>query len=254
MVSADVILAFRNLHVPSYPLRISTARLMATWPYTNPEAVRPLLYRLGTGFQSLPASTLDNPLFQAIDTICEISKGYDLYLRKDDSAPRLIHVIWGRNCLIHDLLSLPDRSSDPLSPDSCLYEVCRLATLAYMLLVLFPFPRVSGPHYLLAQRLMHILGSCWTFGLQQEYQDLFLWASMLGGILAEDTALRIWFIEELRLPREQALKPWNLVKDVCTCFLWFEQDCDAPGEKLWMEVSQMIKHKPELSHHRDTKT
>ncbi|KAK4939685.1 hypothetical protein LTR10_020075 [Elasticomyces elasticus] len=248
----DVIVAFKHVSAPSYPLRVSTARLMMFWPYTNPKAVRPLLHRLGTGFRTLPPTILDDSLFRTIDTICEITKGYDLYVHKNESAPQLIVIIWGRNCLIHDLLSLPDKSSDPLNPDSCLYEVCRLSTLAYMLLVLFPFPRVSGLHHTLAQRLMLILDTCWTFGLQQEYRDLFLWATLLGGILAQDTASRVWFTEELRLPREQALKPWDTIKDVCVQFLWFEQDCDAPGEEFWTEVSQTSKLQPIQLHGDNT--
>ncbi|KAI1629914.1 hypothetical protein EDD37DRAFT_75126 [Exophiala viscosa] len=240
----DLIAALKNVSAPSYPLRVSTARLMCFWPYTKREAVRPLLHNLGTGFQDLSPVVLDDQLTRTVATICEISKGYDLYMHKDKSAPELIVIIWGRNCLIHDLLSLPDKSSDPLNPDSCVYEVCRLATLAYMLLVLFPFPRVSGMHYTLAQRLMLILNTCWTFGLQQEHRELFLWATMLGGILSQNTALRVWFTEELRLPAQQAQKSWSSIKHVCARFLWFEQDCDAPGEELWTEVSRTSKLQP----------
>lgn len=214
---------------------------MRTWPHSNPNTIRAVLRNFATGFQNLPEQILSDHLFQTIDTIQEVTFGYDLYLRKDKSAPRLIHVIWGRNCLLHDLLSLPDRSAEILDFDSYLYEVCRLGTLAYMLLVLFPLPRVSGLHYTLAQRLMLALDNCSVSEACYEYPDLLLWAMVLGGILADGTDLRPWFIELLtRTPETYGSWAWGTVKEVCAKFLWLEEDCDEAGEAVWREVDDTL--------------
>ncbi len=178
-------------------MRIPTSVLQAMWPPGKPneQTLRPFLRDLATGFDSLPlplgsplqlqhsqssssfsssssTSTSSNTsmhalyeaFFQVIPMIRKLSISYDLYLRKDDSAPPFSFIMWGRNCLIHECLSLPDmsgrsRSAGPavaasprapellgLTADSCQYELCRLGTLGYMLLVLFPYPRDSGLH------------------------------------------------------------------------------------------------------------
>ncbi|KAK7890698.1 hypothetical protein LTR67_007907 [Exophiala xenobiotica] len=240
---ADVIDAFKTLRPPAYPLRISTARMMAIWPYPDRKALRPFLQNLATGFGSLPESIQLDPLMQKIDAIRDVSIGYDLYLVQSPSAPRHIHIVWGRNTLLHDLLRLPDKSFDnPLAADACLYDMCRLSTLSYMLLVLFPLPRVSGLHYTLAQRIKTALDSCFVFRLWQRYPELSLWATVLGGILAEETALRPWFVQvSASICRERTWQSWDTVKNVCSRFLWFEQDCDQVGEAFWEEVLEHVQ-------------
>ncbi|KAJ9640592.1 hypothetical protein H2204_003220 [Knufia peltigerae] len=242
---ADVIEAFKNLTAPTYPLRITTARLMAIWPYPDPHSntVPQALQLLATSFTNLPppaAVQLEDPLVQTIETIRDVTIGYDLYMRKDPTAPRHIHVVWARNTLLHDLLRLPDRSWDdnPLIWDSCIYEICRLGTLAYMLLVLFPLPRVSGLHYTLARRIQHALDSCLVFDLWERHAELLLWATTLGGILAEASTLRPWFCQvAIKLCRELTLYSWTDIKGVCLTFLWYEQDCDKLGEDFWRELN-----------------
>ena len=216
---------------------------MAIWPYPDTKVLRPFLQNLATGFGGLPESIQVDPLLQIIDAIRDVSIGYDLHLEQNPSAPRHIHIVWGRNTLLHDLLRLPDKSfHDPLHPDPCLYEICRLSTFSYMLLVLFPLPRVSGLHYTLAQLIKTTLDSCFIFRLWQRYAELSLWATVLGGILAEETALRPWFVQvSASICKERTWQSWDAVKNVCSRFLWFEQDCDRAGEAFWEEVSEHVQ-------------
>ncbi|KIW09787.1 hypothetical protein PV08_11887 [Exophiala spinifera] len=235
---ADVIDAFKNLTAPTYPLRITTARLMAIWPYPAPNTVPHVLRMMTTGFATLPPSVQRDPLMWTIETIRDVTIGYDLSRRNDPTAPRHIHVVWARNTLLHDLLRLPDRTWDnPRSCDLCVYEICRLSTLAYMLLVLFPLPRISGLHYALAQRIKHALDGCLIVGLWESHPELFLWATILGGILAEATALRPWYGQlGVKLCQELDLSSWHDLKRICLTFLWYDQDCERLGEEFWGDL------------------
>jgi hypothetical protein len=239
---ADVFIAFKQLSHPRYSLRIPTARLMSHWPYPDPDHLHPLLRKLGTGFEALPIELYSLSLSIVIDYVRHVSIGYELCLDKDSQMPRFVHVIWGRNCLIHDLLSLPDRSVEAVDPESCLYELCRLGVLAYMLLVLFPLPRISGLHLTLASRLSSAIVNAspcldeWT-----TCQPLTLWATVMGGILAEDNPeWRTWYIDRARRLNTDEMS-WQQVKnDICACFLWLERECDEAGENLWFDVSENV--------------
>lgn len=306
-------------------MRIPTSVLQAMWPPGKPDeqTLRPFLRDLATGFDSLPlplgsplqlqrsqssssfsssssTSTSSNTsmhalyeaFFQVIPMIRKLSISYDLYLRKDDSAPPFPFIMWGRNCLIHECLSLPDmsgrsRSAGPavaasprapellgLTADSCQYELCRLGTLGYMLLVLFPYPRVSGLHLKLAQRISQAVEDYVTtttsndqglYQHQQQHQqhqyqqqqhqyqhqhqhqqqccpDLLLWVTVIGGVLSDPTSfMRSWFeeffVQTISTDRPALRASWAATKDVCAKFLWFESDdCDGEGQVFWADA------------------
>lgn len=231
--------AFKVLRAPVYPLRVSTPRLMSFWPYSDPLLIRGSFRNLATGFLELPPTLREDPLFDTINTVKEVAVGYDLYLHRDRSAPLLLLIIWGRNCLLHNLLCSPDRSDILFDLEPCLYELCRLGTLAFMLLVLFPLPRVSGIHYTLARRLMLALDNFPIFEPRYPPPDLNLWVTVMGGLLADRDPLRRYFMERAtRISEDHGIIDWHSVKDVCATFLWLEADCDAPGELFWEEVAQ----------------
>merc|ERR1711939_778952 len=155
-----------------------------------------------------------------------------------------------------------------LTADSCQYELCRLGTLGYMLLVLFPYPRVSGLHLKLAQRISQAVEDYVTtttsndqglYQHQQQHQqhqyqqqqhqyqhqhqhqqqccpDLLLWVTVIGGVLSDPTSfMRSWFeeffVQTISTDRPALRASWAATKDVCAKFLWFESDdCDGEGQ------------------------
>ena len=212
--------------------------VMSTWPYALPSTIRPPLKKLGSGFGDLPSRFTSTPLCSIIDTICEISIGYDNYLRGVAPHPSLERILWARNCLQHDLISLPDRSQEGLQHDCCLYELCRLSTMAYMLLVLFPVPRIAGMHPRLAERLVITLDRCTKLGMWNDYPGLLLWSTMLGGIVARETTSLTRLYREMSssAPIKHIASAWSLVNDICLRYLWFEDECDEAGQAFWIEI------------------
>ncbi|KIV77925.1 hypothetical protein PV11_09697 [Exophiala sideris] len=68
--------------------------------------------------------------------------------------------------------------------EAVLYDLTRLSTLAYVVLVLFPPPRFAGVHAKLAPHLISTLDECTDLRLWNEYPDLLLWGTIFGGILS----------------------------------------------------------------------
>ncbi len=196
-----------------------------------------------------------------IQTIRTITIGFSMYTDRHPQAPSLAHIVWARNSISHDLLSLPPAAMNvPLDPETAIYEAIRYSVLAYMLLVLFPIPVFSGSHIKVATRLLTALDDCSQLDLWDEWSGLLLWSSLLGGMLGhhdgdEDPGstpsteadqggitLTSRFVK-MTTKADVKHKPsaWGLVRDICGRFLWFEGDeCEGVGKSFWNLACESI--------------
>ncbi|EXJ71060.1 uncharacterized protein A1O5_06053 [Cladophialophora psammophila CBS 110553] len=288
---ADIFYSFQDMRVPAFPLLAPTSLIMSTWPEPS-TLLAPSLQNLTSGFQDLGDIAGFGPLMDVVHNARLITIGLDAYLSRHPSAPSLNRIIWARNFMTHDLLSLPltpplpdlcpnaahrhDSSSSNMttlcSPLHSLYNLVRLSTMAYTLLVLFPVPTVAGIHGKLTQQLMLVLDDCTVMDLWTTHPKLLLWSTVLGGIVAKDTSLRPWFAEMIRQARTKTTNLalmdsasrgsrsrdrsydnpnpsmedrtegesralWTVVRDMCCRFLWFDgPECDGLGGAFWEEA------------------
>ena len=237
-----------------FPLIISTSVAMAGWPKmpTNP---RPALANLISGFQSIAPPT---SLRVHLGRLRSFTLGLDLFMRKKPGSPTLLQLLWARNSITHDLLSISaqqphsDCAGDVLS--ACLHNVGRLAMLAYSLLVLFIMPRVAGVHAVLSKALLGALDKCTGVPGVSAYSDFTLWATILGGIVADDE-LRPYFVERLLYTQMPAVSlaevlrtrdnqilateavTWSRVREICRTFLWFDNvEFELEAGFFWKEI------------------
>ncbi|OAP54972.1 hypothetical protein AYL99_10672 [Fonsecaea erecta] len=280
---ADIFYAFQDMCVPAFPLLAPTSLVMSSWPET-PAALVPSLQTLASGFEDLGDVIGLAPLLQVIHYVRLITIGFDAYLSGNPSAPSLNQIVWARNFMTHDLLSLPSKgslsaqrhdssTSDVMthsSPLHSLYNLVRLSTMAYTLLVLFPVRCTADIHQKLTRELMLALDDCTVLELWTTHPQLLLWSTVLGGLVAKDTSLRPWFAEMIRqartkipdlaltdsrgqsrsrhssyhsTPSSEAGTPgesgalWAAVRDICRHFLWFDgPECDGLGRAFWEEA------------------
>ncbi|KIW10151.1 hypothetical protein PV08_11112 [Exophiala spinifera] len=267
---ADIFMSLLNLTRPAWPLLAPTSLVLSTWP--DPPPNLPAIFTtMTTGFGVLPKPLIATPLFKAIITIRTITVGYDMYLSQQHDAPSLVQILWARNSLTHDLLSLnPTLTSGDLAAGAhhvqqaapafrtrnevltgtahlqAVYQVVRSSTLAYTLLVLFPMPSVAGVHSALAKQITIALKGCLDLGLWSDeesgYTDLLLWSAVVGGVVAEeDSAAREWFVALLlrRSPVPCKEEAWDEVRKIITRFLWFDgPECEGVGRDLWVDVCE----------------
>jgi hypothetical protein len=294
---ADIFYAFQNMREPAFPLLAPSGVIMSTWPQPPPSI--PTLQNMTSGFAEFRAVDEFVPLMQAITNARLITIGLAMYLSGHPEAPSLNRIVWARNFLTHDLLSLPlalpYRSPTHTPPDQhsyaqnesfspsananlfssshALYNLIRLSTLAYTLLVLFPLPRITGVHAKLSQKLMLALDDCIVLELWTTHASILLWATVLGGAVAEQDGLKPWFAGVIRQARSvmphltpadsarnraagrqsqnsprssaeavskrEADATWVNVRDICFRFLWFGgRECDGVARAFWDEARE----------------
>ncbi|RMZ91674.1 hypothetical protein DV736_g1092, partial [Chaetothyriales sp. CBS 134916] len=228
----DILTSCQRLVAPTFPPLESTGSLVSTWPPV--ETRTPLSYSLGTGFSSLSDEATYVRLCTVIDYVVQITLGYDRYERRSPDAPILYHVIRARSAVIHDLLSLPDSVGDAVTPDSIIYEMSRLGSLAYMLISLYPIAPGNGPHAELARRLQGLLGHSSRLGMWDTHLPFLLWAVVLGGIMAKEFASRAWYVQYLSSSGlKDTFSTWSAVSTIMTAFLWHKSGCESAGKELW---------------------
>jgi len=246
---------------------------MSSWPERTHH--NPLLDHLGTGFEVLPGFFVGGPLMKVLEYLHQLLLGFDMYLSKKPTAPTLVQLVGARNAVQHALMSLDAKVSwcNPAymhhtSAESAtdfdhenqnimnqiIYDLVRYAAIAFSFLVSFPIPRHTGHHQLLIEHLKRTIEQCDTLYLPLLYQDLLLWATMTGGVLAEDCersffAKRIILAEVTSPTGSNLLKPpkdgsrrdkrawWEKIEDLCFTFLWYDKfDMEWEVEALWIRV------------------
>ena len=233
---------------------------MSTWPIVTTPLSRSL-NDLCTGFESLSSMLTSLPLFSVIQNIRTITIGYSMYASGHPQAPSFARIVWARNSVQHDLLSVPERSAEVMDDsEAALYSLIRLSTLAYMVLVLFPLPRFAGVHEKLAPQLILTLDEGTGLGLWDEYPGLLLWSTIFGGILSsgnendnpgsgpssecdgEAAMLTSRFVKMMtRAGVKHQLSAWGLVKDMCGRFLWFGgEECEGLGKAFWRLTCETV--------------
>ena len=120
--------------------------------------------------------------------------------------------------------------------------ICRTAGLLFNDMVLYPLPYCSGRKILLASQLrdaLHALTGDHCPRIDR-FNDLLLWASVLGAIAA--TLLRPqrkFFLENLR-SLSQPRWDWPTFKSILSSFLWYGPVCDPPAQKVWEDLQGNI--------------
>jgi hypothetical protein len=196
------------------------------------------------------SSTIDQEqenLGLVMDQARAITDTLDGYVRRRQrsSLPRirqtdaLIPAIHWRNAIQHKLLSL-HRADGFLSRNCAVYEACRLATLIYSNMVIFPYPACSGVPSRLAIQMRKALDCCSTYLCWEEEPLTMLWLTVMGGITATDRIDKQWYARKLRLLCSEILQgrvpTWQACTEVLETYLWWQYICDEPGRELWVNA------------------
>lgn len=258
---ADNLEAFKNVRRPVFPLIQPIDKVMSSGPWDRLRARSPNSTTL-TGFRGCPETIVSHPLMQLIRYTQLVTAGYEAFKAMNEAAPSLVQLLAGRNSILHEILALDPRvrltrSDDPHVPsrlplprshsnvhrgtldvsginDDVLLAFIRLATLAFVLLVLFPMPRAAGIHDRLSDELFQSLVQCNNRGLWERFSDLLLWGTLLGGAIANESS-RSYF-EETLLSWESGnalfqhkgkdikteAELWRHARYVCGSFLWYD--------------------------------
>lgn len=236
-----------------FSLLVPTSEIVLDWP--DMSGANPVLNRLATGFDVLIEDTAHSPILAAIRNIRLVTLGYDICLREPHNTNLFTRVVGARNCLQHDLLSLSDcydctniavstisnRDRSPFDHFSRLsdlrkneYKILRYSVMVYVLLVLFPLPRSAGIHSKLAIRLIRAINLCTTDIYPGTHKGFLIWATMLGGAVAEGD-LRLLLADKIlhmlelggHMPKSRDYDTTRIEQQIETCWQYIEEQCKS---------------------------
>lgn len=211
------------------------------------EAAAAGLGLLGTGFSkvwnaaSFPAI---QGLLHVIRLACDLTIVVENYTKGKWQRTRP-EIIDQRNYVQHALLSLPtsqDLTHRGIEVHDSYYESCRLATIIYSVLIIFPVPPVFGPFEILTRKLRQELEKISLESQNSPRLEMHLWILVMGAIASLGLSDRPWFLSRtLALSQALDLHEWRDLKRVLESFLWHYSTSDVDGIEVWMDSIRMYR-------------
>lgn len=234
--SADILEATQRLKKPDWPL---LKRTLILKNMNIPEVLKVPLQSLGRGFHALLSLGVDEHFLGIIGLLVDLTITIDCHHRGVKQITDQTKFIDRRNSIQHQLLSLPfgsDLKEGELGSRS-VYECVRLATLIYSVGVTFPLPTMTGVFRRLASRLMIELEASRHDPAWVSTSQSLLWVLVLGGIAAQGTEHRSWYVQNLLLVSSASkVLTWRQILDEVKTFLWLDSACENGGRELWSEM------------------
>jgi hypothetical protein len=192
------------------------------------------------GFQPLVHLGLTSQGLSLLEDVSTLTQRIELYCSGTLIKPNLQPLLSKKNELHHALLSLPTAAEAGLSDDKRgVYEVCRMGGLLYSSAVLYPLPVSTGT---LSRLVDLVKAAVQDLRLETCFEGggkLLVWTLMLGGIAAEGTLERPWFLRRLKYALSmEKVGEWDALKVLVTKFLWLDSAIDDGAWKVWEELEK----------------
>ncbi|EXJ69977.1 uncharacterized protein A1O5_07050 [Cladophialophora psammophila CBS 110553] len=203
--------------------------------------------KLGHGFHGIDKA-LTAGVCEAVGRGVEATVALDHYHRHENCQPRLVDVMLAANEAQRSFLEL--NSKEGFGLEQLVHSCCRLGSLIYSDMVLFPMPSCTKIKPRLAQELRQFLEESQEMQViieegKDSISDMILWVLVMGGIAAAFTENRQWFQTRLRRRIKSDAKfksgTWAEFKWHVSKFLWWDPVVDGPAMKLWNEVTNKLR-------------
>jgi hypothetical protein len=235
--SGDIILATQNSEKPLLPFVAMHDDVIG--PLTAASRKDHPLVGLGRGFRVLPemlGHAEVAKLLVVLRWIIQYTFAIDDYEQKRPEAQTSLRLSDERNFVQHSLMLLSPTKFET-EQEHPIHRLCRLGTLIYSLLVVYPIPAVAAPFHRLAQDVQTQLSQASVQARWTEAPELILWVTVLGAIASLGSQYREWYLTTLdRLTKRLNLSSWTAMKERLGTFLWFESTNDKDGSRLWKEM------------------
>lgn len=192
---------------------------------------------LGSGFKYFRVSAAGSELLRVLELWFDVTTALDHYTRRGPTAPDFVDLVEARTASQHSLLSqLPDIVENE-SPEFCVLQATRLATLIYGDMVVIPLPPTQRVKARLSSMLFDILQACEELCCWDLHGQVLLWALTLGAIAASYMPARDLYVQQLRNHASALqVKDWPALENICLKHLWWKPVCSPAGQKLWCDV------------------
>jgi hypothetical protein len=247
MNSCGVMGACRFLQKPMFPFLAHTHTFMVDGRLSVSDQERewamPQLERLGSGFWEMWGESTSvgvTELCKTLQHICDFTIVVENHAQGRWMPRTFTAIIDQRNFVQHCLMSLKTKQElldSNTIVDEPLYECCRLATIAYSFLVVFPLPAVVGPFEALVAQMR---GELMAIGIEAPTISrcrLLLWVLVMGATAAIGLPERPWFLSQLKILSSQSgIERWEELRDILQSFLWLSSTSDPDGRDAWIKM------------------
>lgn len=189
---------------------------------------------LGTGFWVEAFPAIDENFQAVLSAACELTTALDHLQRQENDPPALFDIAEFRTSVQHRLLSLPPRDSAPLDIPDYTYEACRLSTLIYSDLNIWPLPKSTAIRSRLAEHLKRVMSERAGTEAGAISKDLLLWVGMMGAIAARNTEHEHYFLD--LLARDPRTISWDDFRLIMLEFLWCDFIVAPLARTLWNQA------------------
>jgi hypothetical protein len=231
-----------HLRKPYHPFyEIPEIVLLAEDPSIN-VLVEPIGDHRGNEFRPLVKLGLTEEALAIMIDMVNITAVMEAFSMQTLKNPSIIPLITRRNEIVHRLLSLIPGCELVQSPESSLYECCRLAALIYALAGIYPIPTSTGTCRKLVLQFQSAMEEVRLKELYGCGAKFYIWALFLAGVAAERMPQRLWFVKRLKgLLLTENISRWSEVKHLAMSFLWMSSVCDEGGMNLWDDVAEGLR-------------
>lgn len=198
--------------------------------------------KLGGGF--FLHDFIPSRLLAALDVALDATIALDQYHRVYHDLPLLSDIVLEANEAHRRLLEAKEIDIISSQLERRLANCCRLASLIYSDMVLYPMPANARVKPRLAEELRRELEDLdWsklTIGKVDHFNDLLTWVLTFGCVAASFTCHREWFAENLSKAITHRLDTWQIFKSKMEIFLWWPPVCEHPAREAWSEALLLL--------------
>lgn len=209
---------------------------------------------LGSGFKDLLPE--EPELLAIVEEACKLTAVLDQTFRESiGSEPKpMTKLTSAAMKLQHDLyssLSKPQPKIEDLTSQDALFRACRLATMVYNDMVLWPLPWAVGVKPRLGNHLHRVMEYLFSNDgfrgkvdprldtADERYVQIVFWLLFMGSMAAKFTRNRRWFIECLEdQAASMEIFTWEGFTAKLETFLWWNYVCRDPASEIWAECRQ----------------
>ncbi|RMZ92250.1 hypothetical protein DV736_g544, partial [Chaetothyriales sp. CBS 134916] len=238
---ADIYFATLSCVKPHFSLMREPPSLLASGKLKLDPIAAALMSELLSGFKDLHPCPCGQDLNDALEWIREVTVGVDMFHRNVPGAPALYELAPSINTGQSKMLTLDATILSANSEDTSVVCICRMASLIYNDIVIFPCPEVQRVKIRAGGMLREALEYHFEQFDFRQHARVLLWATVLGSIATSFTPGQPWFLRRLQWQAwELGINDWPSLQSLCSKFLWWRPVCDEPGLRIWNEMVTQV--------------
>ncbi|ETI20537.1 hypothetical protein G647_08574 [Cladophialophora carrionii CBS 160.54] len=229
ILTIDLVDSMLTLREPTFPLFFPPGPLLESL-----RSIAPLTGEVSQGFRFLRNRRHGQRFVSITQDVHALLNAYSRVLQDAAAGVDFGQLVATWRLLQHQALTV-------VTGGDLLFNLCRAAVVVFLAECLEPLPVVGAFHRNSSRSLMLLIDECDKRDCWLSCPDLLLWASILGGYVSRGSALRPWYIQQLRSsPIAVQKERWAEVLRLADGFLPFRHRQADGCVEFWREACEWL--------------